>query len=154
HVGPLQRRRGAVMGNYLDSTNHTLDIVDESKLGEELQVAADLTDGVVGDAPGILARLEIDDVDLEAGPGEDMADAAPHAPGAERDDLHCSFLFSSSFDRDARPSPSSVRPSLRRSLPSTAEPSASRPRATGHGTPAHSHTETRNASPCPTSSRM
>ena len=38
-----------------------------------------------------------------------------------------------------------MRPVRRRSRPTTVEPSASSPRATGQGTPAHSHTETLEA---------
>ena len=56
--------------------------------------------------------------------------------------------------RLASPRLSSVRPVARKSSPQTAEPSASRPLATGQGTPAQSATDVRNESPIATSSVM
>src|SRR5438067_10733729 len=137
------------MSDDANPAQDAVDVVNYAQLGKEAQIGAYLANRRVGDGPivRVAARLEVDDVDGEAGIGEDMADAAPHATGTQCGDPQASRSFNCAGVSDARPSFSSVRPSARRSRPSTAEPSASRPRATGQATPAHSHPETRKARP-------
>src|SRR3989442_12850394 len=144
------------MSDDANPAQDALDVRHHAELTEQAQVGRDLTHGGLRNARmlGVSARLEVEDVDLEAGIGEDMADAAPHATRTQCGDPQERGSFTCAGGSDARPSFSSVRPSARRSRPSTAEPSASRPRATGQATPAHSHTETRKARPSSTSSRM
>src|SRR6266566_4517788 len=120
------------MSDDADPAQDAVDVRHHAELRKQAQIGRDLGNRGIGDGPilRVAARLEVDDVDLEAGIGEDMADAAPHATGAQCGDPQESRSFSCAGVSDARPS------------------------ATGQATPAHSHTETRKARPSSTSSRM
>src|SRR5688572_19263765 len=154
HVGARQRLRRMRVADYVDALEdrRLLRVAHQPEAAEELEVGRDLRQHRLAQVARL--RLEIDDVDLVAGIGEDMANAAAHPSRSQRRDSHRSRTFISALDTPASFRLSSVRPSLRRSRPTTAEASASSPRAVGQGTPAHSHTETRKASPCSTSSFM
>ena len=99
--------------------------------------------------------LGINQDDTLAGASERQRDSTPHASGAERGDcrrLHklsprVSSVAMSARESPAKPSASRVRLPWRRSLPQTADATASKPVATGADTPAQSATETRKASP-------
>jgi hypothetical protein len=163
-VGASERRRRFAFRDEADAREDARPrtVVERAERGERREACVHLGPRLVRELARSIpcAVLEVDEQDLVAGVGERVRDAATHPAGAERgDDRERHSPSSSSRSIAARssvesPSVSSVLGPLRKSVLHTAEPSASRPRATGHGTPAHSATETRKASPYATSSRM